>query len=222
MQINNINKFELTVFVLAILMHFGIVLWAIWDLWALQALPSQTAEEASALGVAGLTPRSIRLIQLIVLFYWVSILGVALLVLISFTWFCALTKYESSRAVHVIQLVFRLLLLVLGIGCFISAILYNFPPLLGLPSLLNIILFFLTFIVLLFLEWVIRWLCSRYESLSVNLLMVPETTNGSEPPSRATWSLVFFIVNLIVCNLWCCLRYDLTGTVYPSWTGVFG
>jgi len=208
-QINDINQCEIRVFVVAVLMHLGIVLWAIWDLWALQVPASQIAEELG-------TPRSNRLLQLVLLGYCISLLSFALMVPI-----CFIFVLLSGDII-------RLTGCLLFMGFFVYVIAFSgakvdfLPILLGLPSFLNIILFLLTLIAPLFLEWVIRWLCSRYQSLSVNLLMVSETMEGSKPPSEATWTLVFFIVNLIVCNLWYCLRYDLTGTVYPSWTGVFG
>jgi len=224
LQINDINNFEFLVFVLGVLIHCGIVLWAIWDLWALQALASQTAEEVGVLHVAWSTPRSLRLAQSMGLLLCVLYLITALSVLMFFISLLFAIWREPDKTEHIIQLVIGLLVM----GFIVCVHIFSDPKPIFQPSLMvppcfpNIILFLLTPIALLFLEWVIRWLCSRYPVLSVNLLMISETTQGSKPPSGATWALVFFIVNLIVCNLWYCLRYDPTETVNPSWTGVFG
>ncbi|KAN0114515.1 hypothetical protein V8E51_004059 [Hyaloscypha variabilis] len=165
-HIDDINDFELKVFILAVLMHFGIVLWAIWDLWAIQTLASQTAEEAGVLDVLR-TPRSIRLMQLLGLFYNWLIPVTALGILIYFILFCDSIGTKPEKTAYIIQLVIGFL----ALGCFLGPILYDiissdtkvhfrlpsFAPL----CFLDISLFFGTFIALLFLEWVIRWICSR-------------------------------------------------------------
>jgi hypothetical protein len=104
LQINDINNFELRVFVFGVLIHCGIVSWAIWDLWALQALASQTAEETGVLGVARFTPRSIRVAQLMGFIYCVLFLVAALGLLAFFIWVCASIMYEPDKTIYIIQL----------------------------------------------------------------------------------------------------------------------
>ena len=84
----------------------------------------------------------------------------------------------------------------------------------------QIYLCILTLIGPLLLEPAIRLLFAVCPALSVHILLLPETTRW--PVLAATRAFVFFIVNLIVCFSWYCYRYDFTGTVNPSWNGVFG
>jgi hypothetical protein len=219
-RINYLNRVEQRVFVFAILMHIGIVLWAVVDLLALRTPAFQIEEKPYTAGLTGLSPRPYVLAQigafLILTFFSVTALGTL------FGFFAFIRdgrKWEGQKAIDVfLCLVLSVPLSVLTFLMIVELINGGFfIPL----SFLDIILFLLSFTAPLLLVVMILWLCSWYPHLSVYILMVPESSRGRELP-RAIWTLVFFVVNLSVCALWYCLRYDPKGTVNPSWTEVFG
>jgi hypothetical protein len=219
-RIKYLNRVEQRVFVFAILIHIGIVLWAVVDLLALRTPAFQIEEKPSTGGLTGLSPRSYVLAQigafLILTFISVTALGSL------FGFFTSIgdeREWEGQKTIDVtLCLAFFVPFSVLTF--LMVAKLINgefFIPL----SFLDILLFLLSFTAPLLLAVMILWLCSWYPHLSVYILMVPESLRGREPP-RAIWTLVFFVVNFSVCALWYCLRYDPKGTVNPSWTEVFG
>jgi hypothetical protein len=219
-RINYLNRVERRVFVFAILIHIGIVLWAVVDLLALRTPAFQVEEKAYTGGLTGLSPRSYVLSQigafLILTFLSVTTLATLLGFFVSIQ---DEGEWEGQKGIDVI------LCLALSVPFSILTFLMVVELINGeffIPlSFLDILLFLLSFTAPLLLAVTILWLCSWYPHLSVYILMVPESLRSREPP-RATWTLVFFVVNLSVCALWYCLRYDPKGTVNPSWTEVFG
>jgi hypothetical protein len=219
-RINYLNRVEQRVFVFAILIHIGIVLWAVVEPLALRTPAFQIEEKPYTAGLTGLSPQPYVLAQigafLILTFLSVTALGTL------FGFFAFIRderEWEGQKAIDVI------LCLVLSVPLSVLTFLMVMGLINGeffIPlSFLDILLFLLSFTAPLFLAMMILWLCSRYPHLSIYILMVPESLCGREPP-RAIWTLVFFVVNLSVCALWYCLRYDSKGTVNPSWTEVFG
>lgn len=218
-RINYLNRVEQRVFVFAILIHIGIVLWAVVDLLALRTPALQIEEKPYTGGLTGLSPRSYVLAQigefLILTFLSVTALGTL------FGFFNFIRDEREWEGQEAIDVILCLVLSVpLSVLTFLMVVeLINgeiFIPL----SLLDILLFLLSFTAPLFLAVMILWLCS-YPHLSVYILMVPESLRGRKP-RRAIWTLEFFVVNLSVCALRYCLRYNPKGTVNPSWTEVFG
>jgi hypothetical protein len=219
-RINYLSRLEKRVFVFTILMHVGIVLWAVVDLLALRAPAFQIEEKPHVAGLTGLSPLSYVLTQ-IGTFLILTFLSVSALMTL-FGFFCFIQDEREWEAEKIKDLIlcltlsvpFSLLTFFMVMGLINGE---SFVPL----SFLDILLFLLSFTAPLLLFVMIHSLYYCYPHLSFYILVVPESSWGREPPTRAIWTLVFFLVNLSVCALWYCLRYDPTGTINPSWIGVF-
>lgn len=197
------NGLERIVFVFAVLMHLWTVSWAVVDLWTLRVAPW-------ALRILPNYGASITL--WLVLFSIGAYAGMALGGLLFF-FRAILNGMSRTKAISYLPIS------VIGVGALIL-IVYVKANEISLSPFLDVFLLSITITAPLLLEQAVRRLCSHYPALSVNLLLVPKPTRV--PPSEATWIFVAFIINLIVCALWYCFRYDPTDTANPNWTGVFG
>jgi hypothetical protein len=218
------NYAELIIFAVAILVHCGILVWAVVDLWSLRAptFPDVgDAEEAG--GRLWSLPLVFIFLQALTLF---CIVGSAIGMCFWLSLFYDVVRrggaWDNDRKLAA----FTYLFFSAGWGFPVIAIPILFVYLdftfFSLSSLFDIPLFVLTFVGPVLLFRAIRWLCSRYPILSINVLLVPEEIRGARPPSGAVWAFSLFILTLLVCTLWYCFRFDPTGTVNPGWTGIFG
>jgi hypothetical protein len=68
-------------------------------------------------------------------------------------------------------------------------------------------------------------LCRRYRTVAENLMLgsIDEQGNSAHPVDPVgLLVLVSFLYTVVLCTIWYAFRYDSSGTVNPSWTGVFG
>lgn len=222
------NRVEQRVFVFAIMIHVLTVYWAVRDLCRLQAPTWQIMDKDRVISVGGSWPFSGTLAAAVVLVFVEPINFNILISQLKF--FSSILLGWHGGAWDEDSIFRRAIILSLSFILF-QAPLVTFAELLAMddkrpfmiaPSFSNLSLYFVSFTALLLLISAINRLCSKYPTLGVNLLMVPETTRESRSPVTSAWTLVFFVVNLTVCTLWYCFRYDSTGTINPSWTGIFG
>jgi hypothetical protein len=222
-RIGYINSVERAAFGLALLLHVGLMVWAVVDLWALRgAISSRPQEELQIAGPGQVLPLLNAFAQISVLIS-ITLTGILAFRSISL-YFSDILKGEAWDEGKIfeaaISTFFLFVTAILAVGLLIAYVdLDTSSP----SSLLDIFLFFLTISGPLLLMFGLRWLCSKYQTLQVYLLMLPRTTTSDNKIfHKATWTLTFFIVNATICSLWYCFRYDPTGTVNPSWTGIFG
>jgi len=222
-RIDYINCVERRAFILAVLIHSGVVLWAALDPWELRRPIYEATEEADAWGVYGLLPLS-GISRTILALLAVLLIGsfglytlLSSLAQILCDWLGEGRDFSSRAADLRASVITMVYMIVIAFVAKAGQEKKSYK----LPFLLDLSLGFLTLAAPLWLAWAIGWLCSKYPALSVNLLMVPEPIRGNRSPSGAVWTFLFFVINLVVCMLWYRLRYDPTGTVNPRWTGVF-
>jgi hypothetical protein len=193
LRLKYINTAERTTFVVTVLVHCGILVWAVIDLWSLRPSKNLIGLWASPLFEA--------FNQFSVLF---STAGFAVGACGMLYLFCAVLQrgglWRGKRIVEAFGWFFLFAVLA-NIAVWMPFICFTDDDLFSSSPWLNIPLFALTFPGPVLLGYAIRRLCLKYPMLSTNVLLLPEGIRPAWSLFKSAMIFTFFIVSLTVCSL---------------------